>query len=209
MKSFVAARIVLFVRDQTLSATQPTTQVTFPLFANATLIADSLSTCPSSKLFNMHSSSLQFLFAALLLCFCLLPGDSHASRPPTAFAATALSRRRHGARSSAYAPQSTSKVLRRADPTDHFSFSVTLKGKNMQGLTQKMYEISASNGHWLTTDQLKQYTAPKEEHAKAFRDWLEEHQVSEAQVKRSPLEVSFRGPGTQSKASATATDRRS
>ena len=87
-------------------------------------------------------------------------------------------------------PHSTNQLLRRADPTDQLSFSITLKGKNMDGLTQKMYEISESNDHWMTTDQLKQYTAPKEEHAKVFQDWLQEHQVSEGQVKMSPLEVS-------------------
>ncbi|CAO1636831.1 unnamed protein product [Sympodiomycopsis kandeliae] len=66
-------------------------------------------------------------------------------------------------------------------------FTLTLKGKNFDALADKMYEISSTNGPWLTVEQLRQYTEPEQAHINALHEWFKEHGVAEEHIQQSPL----------------------
>lgn len=64
---------------------------------------------------------------------------------------------------------------------------MSLKGQDMEGLTQKMNEIASSNGQWLTKDELKQYASASDEAKTAITNYLKSQGLSESDYTFSPL----------------------
>lgn len=64
---------------------------------------------------------------------------------------------------------------------------MSLKGQDMDDLTEKMYEISESQGEWLTKDELKQYASVSDEGRTAITNYLKSQGLRESDFTFSDL----------------------
>lgn len=84
-------------------------------------------------------------------------------------------------------PLSPYSFVTQALGTDSLTYTMSLKGQNMEGLTQKMNEIASSNGEWLTKDELKQYASASDEAKAAITNYLKSQGLSESDYTFSSL----------------------
>ncbi|MCO5610629.1 hypothetical protein L7F22_064868 [Adiantum nelumboides] len=64
---------------------------------------------------------------------------------------------------------------------------MSLKGQDMDGLTEKMYEIAESQGEWLTKDELRQYASVSDEGRTAIINYLKSQGIRESDYTFSAL----------------------
>lgn len=62
--------------------------------------------------------------------------------------------------------------------TDAFEFTMALTSGDMDGLTERMNQIAATNGQWLTDDELAQYARPSAETTNAVMSFLAAQGIS-------------------------------
>lgn len=74
-----------------------------------------------------------------------------------------------------------------ATETGPLTYTMSLKGRNMEGLTQKMYEIAESQGEWLTKDELKQYASVSDEGRTAIINYLKSQGIADSDYTFSAL----------------------
>ncbi|MCO5594508.1 hypothetical protein L7F22_048540 [Adiantum nelumboides] len=76
---------------------------------------------------------------------------------------------------------------------------MSLKGQDMEGLTEKMYEIAESQGEWLTKDELRQYASVSDEGRTAIINYLKSQGIQDSEYTFSDLgdEVEIRSSVSQ------------
>ncbi|MCO5558705.1 hypothetical protein L7F22_012291 [Adiantum nelumboides] len=79
------------------------------------------------------------------------------------------------------------KSIGKAIDTDRMTYTMSLKGQDMDGLTEKMYQIAESQGEWLTKDELRQYASVSDEGRTAVINYLKSQGVQDSDYAFSAL----------------------
>lgn len=69
--------------------------------------------------------------------------------------------------------------------TDAFEFTMALSSADMDGLTERMNQIAATNGQWLTDDELAQYARPSDETTNVVRSYLKAQGIADDAITAS------------------------